>query len=120
MYQKKLRHISANEMRWAYDRWCEGYTYHQIAEALDVSYFQIDWALRSKPRIRPILLYVPKREDKDAKYQILKMANAILNSQLKEEEGCLAFNEKERNKYGDEILNVSVAIFNAGFRNIGG
>ena len=45
------------QIKWAYDMWCLGYTQMQIAEALNVCEKTIQRALKNKPRIRPILIY---------------------------------------------------------------
>ncbi len=111
-----MKHINQEEKRWAYDRWCEGYTYNQIAEALGVSSGQVDAQLRNLPRIRPILHYCPKSKESDAKEIIKEMAVAVQNSILKCEEGHKALSEDEQSKYGKEILNIVVALYNAGYR----
>lgn len=49
--------LTKAQISWAYDRWCEGYTYLQIADALYVCSKTIQRALQGKPRIRPILVY---------------------------------------------------------------
>lgn len=111
-----MKHMTKTEIRWAYDRWCEGYTYHQIAEALDVTLPQVERALLRLPRIRPILHYTPQEQRNDAKQIILNMATAIINSQLKGEQGHQAFSEEQISRYGRDNLNAAVALFNAGWR----
>ena len=49
--------LTPHQKQWAYTKWCEGYTQLQIAEALNVCEKTISRALKSKPRIRPILKY---------------------------------------------------------------
>ena len=115
-YVKKLKHISKEEKKWAYDRFCEGYTHEQIAEALGVSFFQVRLKLKNLPRIRPILHYTPKAEEKNAKEIILQMATIAQNSKRKGEQGHLAFTEEQQQRYGKEILDLVTALFNAGYR----
>lgn len=52
--------LSEEEISWAYEKWCEGYTHQQIAEALYVDRRTIGKALKDKPKIprkRPKLVY---------------------------------------------------------------
>lgn len=51
--------LSEDEIAWAYEKWCEGYTHQQIAEALYVDRRTIGKALKGKTRIlkRPKLIY---------------------------------------------------------------
>lgn len=49
--------LTKEEEKWAYKKWCEGYTLLQIAEALNVCEKTIRRAINGKPRIRPILHY---------------------------------------------------------------
>ena len=49
--------LSHKQKEWAYARWCEGYTYYQIADALNVCTKTIMRAIGHRPRIRPILEY---------------------------------------------------------------
>ena len=51
------------QLEWAYQKWCEGYTQLQIAHALNVCEKTIKRALKSKPRIRPILKYERTKEN---------------------------------------------------------
>ena len=53
--------LTKEEKAWAYQKWCEGYTQQQIADALYVCEKTITRALSGKPRIRPILVY-PREE----------------------------------------------------------
>lgn len=53
--QPKL--LNRKQREWAYDRWCEGYTHQEIADALFCCRKTIARALRGRPRIRPILEY---------------------------------------------------------------
>lgn len=59
--------LDKEQVRWAYTKWCEGYTLLQIAEALNVCEKTIRRAINGKPRIRPILHY-----DKSEKIHINK------------------------------------------------
>lgn len=49
--------LSQKQKSWAYEKWCEGYTLMQIADALDVCEKTIVRAIHGRPRIRPILIY---------------------------------------------------------------
>ena len=49
--------LSQKQKSWAYEKWCEGYTLMQIADALDVCEKTIRRAIHGRPRIRPILIY---------------------------------------------------------------
>lgn len=49
--------LDKEQVRWAYTKWCEGYTLLQIADALNVCEKTIRRAINGKPRIRPILHY---------------------------------------------------------------
>ena len=58
--------LSEDEITWAYEKWCEGYTQQQIADALYVERRTVAFALRDKPRkkpgVRPKLVYPGKRD----------------------------------------------------------
>ena len=54
--------LAPKEIEWAYQKWCEGYTQQQIADALFVCEKTIRRAINERPRIRPILKY-EERED---------------------------------------------------------
>jgi hypothetical protein len=54
--------LSQKQKFWAYEKWCEGYTLMQIADALDVCEKTIRRAIHGRPRIRPILKY-PEGEE---------------------------------------------------------
>ena len=49
--------LTHKEIEWAYQKWCEGYTQQQIADALFVCEKTIRRAINERPRIRPILKY---------------------------------------------------------------
>lgn len=49
--------LTKEQIEWAYDKWCLGYTQRQIADALYVCEKTIQRVLKGKPRIRPILEY---------------------------------------------------------------
>lgn len=51
------RMLTDDEIKWAYERWCEGHTQKQIADALYVCPMTVHNALRDKRRIRPVLHY---------------------------------------------------------------
>jgi predicted transcriptional regulator len=112
-----MKHINRQEESWAYDRWCEGYTYHQIAEALGVTWRQVKNKLEKKPRIRPILHYTPKGEENNAKEIIMEMATYIVNAKAKYN-GSDAFSEEQKQRYGIEALDSAAALFNAGYRRV--
>ena len=117
-YVKKLKHLTKQEIRWAYDKWCEGYTYHQIAEALDVTAAQVKRQLEPLPRIRPILHYTPKGEEKNAKEIIMQMATAVINAKSKGENGSDAFTDAQKQRYGADLLDEMTALYNAGYRRM--
>ena len=56
--------LSEEESQWAYEKWCEGYTQQQIADALFVCRHTVNSALKGKkkpnPCIRPKLVYTRK------------------------------------------------------------
>lgn len=55
--------MSRAEIKWAYDKWCEGYTKKEIAAALFVNPSTIKDALRGRvKKERPPLKYDFKRE----------------------------------------------------------
>ena len=56
--------LTPKEIEWAYQKWCEGYTQQQIADALFVCKKTIRRAINERPRIRPILKY-EERENND-------------------------------------------------------
>lgn len=47
--------LGHKERQWAYDRWCEGYTQYEIAEAMNVSHRTVNRALRGKVKIKRLL-----------------------------------------------------------------
>ena len=49
--------LSDRQKKWAYEKWCDGYTMYDIAAALGVCYKTIQRAINGKPRIRPVLEY---------------------------------------------------------------
>lgn len=49
--------LDKEQVRWAYTKWCEGYTQQQIADALYVCEKTVHRSLKNKPRIRQILVY---------------------------------------------------------------
>ena len=49
--------LTHKETERAYQKWCEGYTQQQIADALFVCEKTIRRAINERPRIRPILKY---------------------------------------------------------------
>lgn len=49
--------LTKEEEKWAYQKWCEGYTQQQIADALYVCEKTVRRSLKNKPRIRPSLVY---------------------------------------------------------------
>ena len=58
----KTAALSHAQKEWAYEKWCEGYTLEQIADALYVCTKTVRRAINGRPRIRPILKYT--KEDK--------------------------------------------------------
>ena len=58
--------LSEKEIQWAYEKWCEGYTLQQIADALCVCRQTVCSALKGRPRkkpgVRPKLVYQGKRD----------------------------------------------------------
>jgi hypothetical protein len=117
-YVKKLKHLNKEEIRWAYERWCEGCTYHQIAEALGVTYAQVHAKIEPLPRIRPLLHYTPKGKEGDAKEIIMQMATAVINARNKGEKGSDAFTDAQKQRCGAELLDEMTALYNAGFRRM--
>ena len=49
--------LSFKEVEWAYEKYCEGYTQQQIADALYVCTKTVRRAINGRPKIRPILKY---------------------------------------------------------------
>lgn len=60
-----LSALTNKQIQWAYEKWCEGYTQEQIADALFVCGKTIARALKGKPRIRPILVYNSEVENEN-------------------------------------------------------
>ena len=52
--------MSPEKTKWAYEKWCEGYTYEQISEALYCCPLTVKRALKGKKRERPKLYYEGK------------------------------------------------------------
>lgn len=44
--------LGDDEIAWAYDKWCEGYTHQEIADALFVDRRTVGTALKGRRRIR--------------------------------------------------------------------
>lgn len=55
--------LTAEQIDWAYHKWCEGYTKSEIADALFVNYQTIYRALRDRKRVRPRLVYNFSKEN---------------------------------------------------------
>ena len=52
------RHLlTRKEIAWAYDKWCAGYTYEEIAEALYCSAKTVYRALKGREKIKPVSVY---------------------------------------------------------------
>lgn len=49
--------LSLKQKRWAYEKWCEGRTMYEIADALNVCYKTVQRAINGKTRIKPVLEY---------------------------------------------------------------
>ena len=49
--------LTEKQKRWAYEKWCLGYTQEQIASALYVSVKTVRRAFQGKKRERPHLIY---------------------------------------------------------------
>lgn len=49
--------LTKKEIEWAYEKWCQGYTMLEIADALYVNERTVGRALKGKQKIRPILTY---------------------------------------------------------------
>ena len=54
---KGERILTHKQKEWAYEKWCLGYTYYQIADALNCCTKTVQRAMSGRPRIRPILRY---------------------------------------------------------------
>ena len=52
-----LNALTNKQIKWAYEKWCQGYTQQQIADALFVCEKTVYRALKGKPRIRELLIY---------------------------------------------------------------
>lgn len=57
LYETSRSALSTKQKKWAYEKWCQGYTQRQIADALFVCEKTIHRALKNKPKKRPILKY---------------------------------------------------------------
>ena len=57
--KRKYRALTHDQVEWAYEKWCLGYTLAQIAEALEVSSRTIsrEFEKLGRPRVRPKLVY---------------------------------------------------------------
>lgn len=49
--------LNKKQIEWAYEKWCQGYTMLEIADALYVNERTVGRALKGKQKIRPILTY---------------------------------------------------------------
>ena len=58
--------LSHTQKEWAYEKWCEGYTLEQIADALYVCTKTVRRAIQGRPRIRPILKYTKESKSNES------------------------------------------------------
>ena len=49
--------LTKKEIEWAYEKWCQGYTMLEIADALYANERTVCRALKNKQKIRPVLTY---------------------------------------------------------------
>lgn len=55
MYHGEM--LTPKQKKWAYDKWCEGYTIAEIGDALYCSTATVRRAFKGKPKIKPKLHY---------------------------------------------------------------
>lgn len=55
--------LTAEQIDWAYHKWCAGYSQKEIADALFVHYHTLYRALRDRKRVRPRLVYNFSKEN---------------------------------------------------------
>ena len=53
----KSEPLTHEQKEWAYEKWCNGYTFYQIAKALNVCTKTVQRVIHGRDRIRPILRY---------------------------------------------------------------
>lgn len=53
--KKLVKSLSLAQVEWVYQKWCEGYSQAQLAEALYVSVGVIQRAINGRPRVRESL-----------------------------------------------------------------
>lgn len=64
MRDQKIQYLlTPKQVEWAYEKWCQGYTHVEIAEAMSVSYKTISRALKGKVKVKPILEYDWSKDD---------------------------------------------------------
>lgn len=61
--------LTAEQIDWAYHKWCAGYSKSEIADALFVNYQTIYRALRDRKRVRPRLVYNFSKENNNERTQ---------------------------------------------------
>lgn len=58
----RFRILGQEEIDWAYQKWCEGYTQREIGAALYVSTETVNkYLIRKGPKVKPPLVYTGKR-----------------------------------------------------------
>lgn len=55
--------LSVKEREWAYQKWCEGYTRAEIADALNVCPKTVQRAIGHLPKVKPVLVYTGEKEN---------------------------------------------------------
>lgn len=69
MFEREI--LSAAERKWAYEKWCVGYTLEQIAEALRVNPQTVGrtFSRHGLEKARPVLLYPGALGDRGAHHE---------------------------------------------------
>lgn|GEM_PF-2087962 len=61
--------LTAEQIEWAYHKWCAGYSQKEIADALFVDSKTVNRALRDRKRVRPRLVYNFSKENNNERTQ---------------------------------------------------
>ncbi len=76
--------LTAEQIDWAYHKWCEGYRKSEISDALFVSEMTLQRALKGRKRMRPKLVYKYEGVRKVARPINIRLAEAQLKLEAAE------------------------------------
>ena len=71
--------LTEEQQKWAYRKWCEGYTHEEIAEALYVHKNTVGYCLRGMDKVKPALKYVAGQSE-TVEIKIEKEAALLLHT----------------------------------------